>query len=73
MYCFFLKTLLFQVCTVCSCLPINGELRRVVSHVADYMMLSAELYGCGGDFSESDFPEKVIFDYVRVYKKDDDK
>ena len=70
---FFLKTLLFQVCTVCSCLPINGELRNAVSHIPDYMMLSAELSGWGGDFSESDFPDKVIFDYVRVYNKDDDK
>ena len=46
---------------------------EAVSHIAEYMILSAELTGWGGNFSESDFPDKVIFDYVRVYKKDANK
>lgn len=40
-----------------------------VSHTAEYIILSAELTGWGGDFSKSIFPDRVIFDYVRVYKK----
>lgn len=40
-----------------------------VSHRPQYMILSTELTGWGGDFSESDFPDYIYFDYVKVYKK----
>lgn len=42
---------------------------EAVSHIPEYMILSAELSGWGGDFTNSKFPDKVLFDYVRVYKK----
>jgi beta-glucanase (GH16 family) len=45
---------------------------EAVSHRPEYMILSAELTGWGGDFSKSNFPDKVIFDYVRVYKEKTD-
>ncbi|MCU4174243.1 glycoside hydrolase family 16 protein [Carboxylicivirga sp. N1Y90] len=43
--------------------------KEAVSHIAEYMILSAELTGWGGDCEKADFPDQVIFDYVRVYKK----
>ena len=42
---------------------------EAVSHRTEYMILSAELSGWGGDFSRSVFPDKVIFDYVRVFQR----
>ena len=42
---------------------------EAVSHRSEYMILSAELTGWGGDFSESLFPDEVTFDYVRVYQR----
>ena len=42
---------------------------EAVSHRSEYMILSAELSGWGGDFSESLFPDQVTFDYVHVYKR----
>ena len=40
-----------------------------VSQRPEYMILSAELTGWGGDFSKSNFPDDILFDYVKVYKK----
>ncbi|SIQ32586.1 glycoside hydrolase family 16 protein [Maribacter ulvicola] len=42
---------------------------EAISHIAEYIILSAELSGWGGDFAKSNFPDQVIFDYVKVYKK----
>lgn len=42
---------------------------EAISHIPEYMILSAELSGWGGDFKKSEFPDKVFFDYVKVYKK----
>lgn len=42
---------------------------EAVSHIHEYMILSAELSGWGGDFKNSQFPDRVFFDYVKVYKK----
>lgn len=39
-----------------------------VSHREEYLILSTELTGFGGNPSEGTFPDTVIFDYVRVYK-----
>lgn len=39
-----------------------------VSHRSEYMILSTELTGWGGDPSTGNFPDEVIFDYVRVYQ-----
>lgn len=39
-----------------------------VSHREQYLILSTELTGFGGDPSLGNFPDTVIFDYVRVYK-----
>ena len=42
---------------------------EAVSHTPEFLILSAELTGWGGDFAKSKFPDNVIFDYVRVYKR----
>ncbi|WP_430811006.1 MULTISPECIES: glycoside hydrolase family 16 protein [unclassified Carboxylicivirga] len=42
---------------------------EAISHIAEYMILSAELTGWGGDYQKAEFPDQVLFDYVRVYKK----
>lgn len=34
-----------------------------------YIILSAELTGWGGDPAQGNFPDEVLFDYVRVFKK----
>ena len=39
-----------------------------VSHCKEYIILSAELTGWGGDPALGNFPDAVTFDYVRVYK-----
>lgn len=39
-----------------------------VSHRNEYMILSTELTGWGGDPATGNFPDEVVFDYVRVYK-----
>lgn len=39
-----------------------------VSKTAQYIILSTELTGFGGDPSLGTFPDRVLFDYVRVYK-----
>lgn len=39
-----------------------------VSQRNEYMILSTELTGWGGDPSLGNFPDEVVFDYVRVYK-----
>ncbi len=43
---------------------------EAVSNIPEYIILSAELSGWGGNFEQSEFPDKVVFDYVRVYQKD---
>lgn len=40
-----------------------------ISKRNQFMILSAELTGWGGDPAEGSFPDTVRFDYVRVYKK----
>lgn len=42
---------------------------RGVSRIEQYIILSMDLTKTGGDFSESTFPDEVVFDYVRVFKK----
>jgi beta-glucanase (GH16 family) len=39
-----------------------------ISQRSEYLILSTELTGWGGDPSLSEFPDSVLFDYVRVYK-----
>jgi beta-glucanase (GH16 family) len=39
-----------------------------VSQIPEYMILSTELTGWGGDPSTGTFPDQVMFDYVRVYQ-----
>ncbi|MCY1719368.1 glycoside hydrolase family 16 protein [Prolixibacteraceae bacterium Z1-6] len=39
-----------------------------VSHRSEYIILSTELTGWGGDPQSGNFPDEVVFDYVRVYK-----
>ncbi|HEY0669950.1 MAG TPA: glycoside hydrolase family 16 protein [Sphingobacteriaceae bacterium] len=38
-----------------------------VSQIPQYMILSTELTGWGGDPETGNFPDQVVFDYVRVY------
>jgi beta-glucanase (GH16 family) len=40
-----------------------------VSRRPQYMILSTELTGWGGDPAQSIFPDAVLFDYVRVFKR----
>ncbi len=40
-----------------------------ISQRSEYMILSTELNGFGGDPSKSIFPDSAVFDYVRVYQK----
>lgn len=42
---------------------------RGTSQIPQHMILSIDLMKTGGDFSNSTFPDQVLFDYVRVYKK----
>lgn len=39
-----------------------------ISQRSEYLILSTELTGWGGDPSTGTFPDEVIFDYVRVYR-----
>jgi len=39
-----------------------------VSNRKEYMILSTELSGWGGDPATGNFPDEVVFDYIRVYK-----
>jgi len=41
---------------------------EAVSHIPEYMILSVELSGWGGDVSQADLPDEILFDYVRVYQ-----
>lgn len=41
---------------------------QAVSRTPEYMILSSELTGWGGDPALGKFPDAVAFDYVRVYK-----
>ncbi len=38
-----------------------------VSQRSEYLILSTELTGWGGDPDTAVFPDQVLFDYVRVY------
>ncbi len=40
-----------------------------VSQRSEYLILSTELTGWGGDPAQGKFPDEVVFDYVRVYKR----
>gem|GEM_PF-614718 len=42
--------------------------RTAVSRRPQYLILSTELTGWGGDPARGQFPDEVVFDYVRVYK-----
>lgn len=42
---------------------------EAVSQINEYMILSAELTGWGGDYNKATWPDLVMFDYVRVYKR----
>ncbi|MGN6493180.1 MAG: glycoside hydrolase family 16 protein [Agriterribacter sp.] len=39
-----------------------------LSHIAEYMILSTELTGFGGDPNLGTYPDSVLFDYVKVYR-----
>jgi beta-glucanase (GH16 family) len=39
-----------------------------VSQRKEFMILSTELTGWGGDPALGNFPDEVVFDFVRVYK-----
>jgi len=44
------------------------ETTEALSHRDEYMILSTELTGFGGDPKLGEYPDQVVFDYVRVYK-----
>jgi len=39
-----------------------------LSKISEYIILSTELTGFGGDPSQGTYPDSVVFDYVRVYQ-----
>lgn len=45
------------------------RISSALSKRKEYIILSAELTGWGGDPSSGSFPDEVTYDYVRVYKK----
>lgn len=42
---------------------------KAVSHAKEYIILSTELSGWGGYPAKGHFPDSVVYDYVRVYKR----
>jgi hypothetical protein len=40
-----------------------------VSNIDEYIILSLELTGWGGDPAKATLPDEVVYDYVRVYQK----
>jgi beta-glucanase (GH16 family) len=40
---------------------------EAVSQIPQYIILSVELSGWGGDVTQATLPDEIIFDYVRVY------
>jgi beta-glucanase (GH16 family) len=45
------------------------ETRQSVSQVPEYVILSGEVSSWPGDISRAKLPDKVVFDYVRVWQK----
>lgn len=43
--------------------------KAAVSTIEEYIILSLELTGWGGDPSKATLPDEVVYDYVRVYQK----
>jgi beta-glucanase (GH16 family) len=41
---------------------------EAVSQIPEYMILSVELSGWGGDVTQATLPDEILFDYVRVYE-----
>lgn len=45
------------------------ETSQSVSHIPEYVILSAEVSSWPGDISRAKLPDQVMFDYVRVWQK----
>ena len=46
------------------------QLTRAISQIEQYIILSTEYSDWGGDANPANLPDKVIFDYVKVYSKE---
>lgn len=46
------------------------QITRAISQIDQYIILSTEYNGWGGDADPKNLPDKVIFDYVKVYSKE---
>lgn len=46
------------------------QLTRAISQIEEYIILSTEYIGWGGDANPKRLPDKVVFDYVKVYSKE---
>lgn len=46
------------------------KISAAVSHIDQYIILSTEYNGWAGDANPKDLPDKVVFDYVKVYSKE---
>ena len=42
-----------------------------LSNIAEYIILSTELTGFGGNHLHDNYPDSIVFDYVKVYQKKD--
>ncbi len=52
---------------------VDGEetwrTNQPISHIPEYIILSTELTGFGGNPKDGIYPDSVLFDYVKVYQK----
>ena len=48
---------------------VTWRTKEAISNVSQYMILSLECTGWGGDPDKAKLPDEVVFDYVRVYQK----
>lgn len=42
---------------------------EAISNIAEYIILSTELTGFGGNHLHENYPDNIMFDYVKVYQK----
>lgn len=45
-----------------------GRTSKGLSGVAEYMILSTELTGFGGDYTQGVYPDQIVVDYVKTYQ-----
>lgn len=58
------------------CFYVDGKrtwkTRKAIAHVPQQLILSVELTGWSGDHTQAVYPDSAMYDYVRVWQKNDD-